>query len=35
MSFDWDRFLTDAVTTPTGKRWLETAGDWADKKIQR
>lgn len=34
MSFDWDRFLTDAVTTPTGKRWLENAGDWADKKIQ-
>lgn len=35
MTFDWNRFLDERVTTPTGRRWLETAGVWADEKIER
>jgi hypothetical protein len=31
---DWDRFLKEEVTTPTGRKWLESAGDWANNKIE-
>lgn len=31
---NWDRFLEDEVTTPTGRKWLEGSDDWACKKIE-
>ncbi|KAF0674883.1 hypothetical protein [Profundibacterium mesophilum] len=31
---NWDHALKEEVNTPTGRKWVENAGDWANEKIE-